>query len=820
MADGIRLKLALDDDGSVKIDSVKTKLSGLANATGKQTSRMKQHWKSLGNGITDTGNQIRSFASSLPGLVGAAGFGAMFGMGIKGGIAFNAELESIKTQYQVIIGDSEKANALFQETLDFSARTPFQMDEVARARKMLVAFGLESVEALTNVGDAAAASGRPIEEMALVLGRIKSGAFGEAFMRLAETGLATREMLEMEGLTFDKQGSFQGTATEAITAVQKIISERYGGMMDEMSRTWRGSVSTMLDNWNILRAKVTEKLFETLKPKINEITEAFKSMIASAKIEDIGQKIANVATLIIDGARYAYEFRGAILGVAGAFTAVAIATGVWNAVSNANPWAVIAKVVIAGLGAVVGWLIQAEQKTGFVSKAWLRLKTFTMDAFDYMKTSFSALLKVIPLLPELFKNSGDFIKATFMGLGTVAVDYFTALWNVAKNTVTTIGDIFRALGTGIKEAFSGNLDGVKGALGDLKDIAVNGVRMSLDEIQNIGAGAFDQAGEEWGKLMGTGAGRQLTETWDKEFAEFSKRQQQRQVDLQVGLTYITTTKREAQGPPAPAGEDATETTKTVKAVEEFDYQKAFGKKYKDMWGETMKDVGTIQAEAFDVMEGESAGFFERFFIEGQNLGESFKELFVGMAVSFSRSMIQMGTKWTANQIKMSMTKRAVEAQMTTAAIAGSQARLAASTAETAASSAETSADTTSAVAKTYKAHSHIPFVGALIAGALVGVILAGIAGSRRKRLGGLHEGTGTADSSLGIFTPGEYTMPRNAVQTYGTDFMDSIRDQTFAPREESINLQFNVTDSSLVDDIEETIVPELERLIRQRRMRT
>jgi len=846
MGNGIRLLVELDDKGSAKIKKVKSNLRDLGDESSKQGSKWAKVWKRKGDAVDDVSKTVRKFTTSLPALLAGAGIGAMFGAGIKSGLAFTGQLETIKTQFKVIIGDTAKANKMFQETLEFSARTPFQMAEVAKARKMLVAFGQESLEALTITGDAAAAAGIQIDEMALVMGKISVGAFGEAFMRLAETGIATRQMLEGEGLTFDKGGSYTGSAAQAMATVQKIIKDRFGGMMAEQSKTWEGMISTMKDNWNILKGKLTEPLFEKLKPKILELTALFEKWMKTSAFDNFAQgistafdKLMAAGKIAIEVTKYIWQFKEGIGAAIGVLVAITVAQATYNAVMAVNPWTLL----IMAIAAMVGWLVHMEKKTGMLSKAWANLKFGVMTAVNFMVSSFKTQIQIYAQVGKAVWAFKDVVWEVFKGLGQVVVDYYTALWNISKNTVLTIGDIFRTLGEGIKAAFSGNLDGVKQALKDMGEITTTGVKMNLDEIKNIGIGAFAGAGEAWGKVAALSSGEAFSAITEKNFNEWSAKQKELAANLAAELTAITAS--HSTGESAPAGVSAGVSVNRASSVGMFDAMKNAESEYnawvieqnaaalqrenqladiyKEIWDESYLGMVDLTATYVGIMENRFADFATNVLTGAESLFDAFGNFMESMFNDFISSSARAASRWIFDQARMAIAKKSMEKITTAAAVAGSAQRTAAAATETAGTGAQQAQDQIGMATKVTKAHAHIPFVGALIAAVVIAGMLSAISSARKKRTGGLigGVGSGSEDDQFIATSAGEYHMPRTAVSRYGVGFMDSVRTGQYQHGDGGgTTFQFNIQGGGdgLERDIEENVVPILERLVRQRRL--
>lgn len=297
-----------------KASPFSVQMKHMATAVGDAVKKMRSHWDSFMDktekarghlttavrkmkGVLDG---LKNALTGIPAMIAGAIAGGMFAGAIKGGLQFNATLETLGVQFEVLTGSATRSAKIMRELVSFAARTPFQLEEVASSARVMMAYGLQGSEMLRRIGDAAAASGRPMEEVANTFGRIKSGAFGEAFQRLAEMGIATRRMLEGEGLVFDKSGSYKGSADEALIAVSRIIDRRFNGMMDRLSQTMMGKLSTLKDDIGMTLGVATGQLFDNLKPQLDRVSAAFKKIREGGTAQGIGAMLAGAVSPAID----------------------------------------------------------------------------------------------------------------------------------------------------------------------------------------------------------------------------------------------------------------------------------------------------------------------------------------------------------------------------------------------------------------------------------------------------------------------------------------------------------------------------------------
>ena len=206
-------KLAVEIEG--KTEGLEKSLQGVQSKIGK-----------LGGMITNAfafagGQAIFRGVEMLSGAVGGLA-DAMIGG--------NAEFERYETQFGVLLGSAEAAQARLEDLAHFGATTPFELPQVVQADKILQSFGLHAEDVAarfgrsgeqirTIAGDVAAGTGAGFDEISGYLGKFSSGATGEAIARFQELGIVTRSELADMGLEFSKSGELLTPLDEAVAPV-------------------------------------------------------------------------------------------------------------------------------------------------------------------------------------------------------------------------------------------------------------------------------------------------------------------------------------------------------------------------------------------------------------------------------------------------------------------------------------------------------------------------------------------------------------------------------------------------------------------------
>lgn len=197
-----------------------------------------------------------------------------------------ATLEDLETSFVTLLGSTEAAGERIEELSDFAASTPFQIEGIAQASRVLETLtrgALSTGDGLRMVGDLAAATGQPFQELSVHVGRLYDGlqsgrAVGESLARLQELGIITGETRgEIEAL------QKEGAKGDAVWSVAAASFERFSGEMERRSQTWNGLMSTFNDVVDEVFRAFGKPINESLKPFLREGIELAESLSETAK---------------------------------------------------------------------------------------------------------------------------------------------------------------------------------------------------------------------------------------------------------------------------------------------------------------------------------------------------------------------------------------------------------------------------------------------------------------------------------------------------------------------------------------------------------
>jgi len=238
-----------------KIDQANAKVSGFAKKT-----------KSVGQKLTKN--------ISLP-IV------ALGGVAVANAVKF----EKLATSLNVLTGSADEGTKAFKRLQDFSAQTPFQLDDLVEVNNMLLGFGQSSDQAfqsLTMLSDISAVSGGDLSRMAVAFGQ--SSAAGRVMTQ--DLNQFINNGVPIFGILGDLLGKNAGEIRDLASEGKisfDVLNEAFRQATSEggtffkgtatLSQTLGGRLSTLRDNFNLMTADIGDLIGEALTPLVLTATK-------------------------------------------------------------------------------------------------------------------------------------------------------------------------------------------------------------------------------------------------------------------------------------------------------------------------------------------------------------------------------------------------------------------------------------------------------------------------------------------------------------------------------------------------------------------
>lgn len=206
-------------------------------------------------------------------------------------VSVNDRFDRMHMTLGVVLKDQVRANALIKDMQKFAAETPFNTANLMEAFQLLRNYGMETrkiLPALQSIGDAAAASPRGMEftvhRIALAIGQMKSQGklMGQELRQLAEAGVGADQILRKHfGKSIKEIQAMVKAGTisidDVIDALLNGMSERFGGTMEKLSRSWSGLWERIRDKAAIATREITQPLFDLMRSGLARLADMFDS---------------------------------------------------------------------------------------------------------------------------------------------------------------------------------------------------------------------------------------------------------------------------------------------------------------------------------------------------------------------------------------------------------------------------------------------------------------------------------------------------------------------------------------------------------------
>lgn len=405
-------------------------------------------------------NRTLSVVDSLKSITGFSQVGQILAGGMQSfqnaTFGVNAQLETTELQFATLMGSAERAKNHVADLFEIAKKTPFETTQIITASRHLQTFGGDALNTKANImlmGDAAAATNAPIEQLGFWVGRayssIKNGQpFGEAAMRLQEMAVLSGETrLKMDAL--QKSGA---STTEVWGAFTEALG-KHKGAMERMAGTWQGVTSTFTDTINIVTATAFKPFFALIRDGF----KTFNEIIGDDKFSDWASQLASV----ISG-----KLKSALTFLSDAFNNV--------------------RTALSGMGPFILSVRNAFERlsTGLFLEAWYTLVSVARsvsDIFDQLSGMFDSVGDSANVLNPIV----DMLLSAFKAVTGAARLFYEVLAAVLVPIIGKFAVVVLPLVQGLKAVF----DIVAFVIGGLSDL-VNYLRGS-ETACKVASAAFD-----------------------------------------------------------------------------------------------------------------------------------------------------------------------------------------------------------------------------------------------------------------------------------------------------------------------------------------
>lgn len=384
-------------------------------------------------------------------------FNAMIINFVKGGIEYNAEIETYMTRLETLTGSAEKANEVLDQIKRDALNTPFDVSSLTQAESLLLATGVSAEQARKDIlalGDAVSASGggnAELQRMAVNLQQIKNVGKASALdiKQFAYAGIDIYGLLaDSMGITREEASKLDVSYDMLSKALNKASGEggKYYKAMEKQSKTMVGATSNLKESWSVLKGELAQGVFEAVKDLIPKLTELFDWV---AKNKDL------VIAIVVPILTFTNVLLGLMIikGIAAGFIAL------WTAISM-NPISIVIALIAGLVAAFIRLWKTCEPFREFFINMWDSIKTSFQSAWLILSDGFDVLVSKLMWVVEKVIWVKDTITNAWDKLKEGTSNVFNGIKETIANVFSTIGDIIKAPINAIIDAINKVIDSI------------------------------------------------------------------------------------------------------------------------------------------------------------------------------------------------------------------------------------------------------------------------------------------------------------------------------------------------------------------------
>jgi hypothetical protein len=255
----------------------------------RQITQMRTATGLMRDGVVGVGGAVAmagGMVSAYTGTVAAAGL-AMLGPA--------RQFEKFQSTLTTTEGSAAAAKDAMKWVENFAVTTPYELDQVMDAFVQLRAYGLDPTNGLLmRLGDTSAAMGKPLMQSVEAIADAVNGE-NERLKEFGITaskarGMITYQYTDQKGVTRYAEAAADDKA--AIQATLMEIMSKFDGSMVNMSKTFDGMVSNVLDIWSkFQRAIMASGVFDWMKGKLSLLLETLNIWEEDGRLQAYAEAI-------------------------------------------------------------------------------------------------------------------------------------------------------------------------------------------------------------------------------------------------------------------------------------------------------------------------------------------------------------------------------------------------------------------------------------------------------------------------------------------------------------------------------------------------
>lgn len=366
--------------------------------------------------LTEEAQKTQSAFEKLSGIITAAFAINTLRRFVNQMISVRGEFEMQHRSLQVLIGDIDQANLLWEKTVNLAVKSPFRVKDLVTYTKQLAAYRVESdklYETNKMLADISAGLGVDMNRLILAFGQVKAANFlrGTELRQFSEAGVNMLEELAkrftmLEGRAVSVGEVFERVSKRMVSfrdveeVLKSITSE--GGtfyqMQEKQSETLKGMIMNLKDSIDLAFNEMGESTESVTKKAVNAVRnlvdnwEKFRPVISGITVALVSTLVGVGVSKVISGFKLAGQALKELFTL--------IKTGSSAASLGAGPW-------VALFAIVTGVIVAITQAIGSMNKLQKELNKIYAEDTGNLDKSIARYQDLVNRLREANQGSQE-----------------------------------------------------------------------------------------------------------------------------------------------------------------------------------------------------------------------------------------------------------------------------------------------------------------------------------------------------------------------------------------------------------------------------
>lgn len=289
-------------------------------------------------------------------------------------------MQTLRVQFNTLLGDEKKAEGMFNELKEFATNTPLQMQDLADSAKMMLSFGIEEnkiLPFLKNLGDISMGDSQKLQSLTLAFSQMSSTGklMGQDLLQMINAGFnPLSEIAKQTGKSIGQLKDEMSAGKISVEMVQNAFKAaaseggKFYGMLEAQSKTMAGAIAKFEGAMNDFKNELGSAIEGPLVNAYNLGTKLLKNYEAlatalEALVAAVGTyKAAMIAANGINAVSKVLASAKVYGSLAQAIKATAAAEKMLNMVRSVNVWAILAAGIAAATVALFKYNSEKERQ--------------------------------------------------------------------------------------------------------------------------------------------------------------------------------------------------------------------------------------------------------------------------------------------------------------------------------------------------------------------------------------------------------------------------------------------------------------------------